>query len=67
MTLIVMAVFPWLLIAAGGWLGYQLVRQNGRILLRLEAIEKQFSRRSGAKERQADRPPQGLPVGGGRT
>jgi peroxiredoxin len=31
--------------------------------LRLEAIEKQLSRRSGAKERQADRLPQGLPVG----
>src|SRR5580765_6765796 len=34
------AVLPWLLIAVGTWLGYQLVRQNGRILLRLESIEK---------------------------
>ena len=49
---------PWLLIAAGMWLGYQLVRQNGRILLRLEAIEKQIEPRAEAK-REAG----GLPVG----
>ncbi len=30
------------MIGVGSWLGYQLVRQNGRILLRLEAIEKQL-------------------------
>jgi peroxiredoxin len=62
-TLIVAAVLPWLLIAVGAWLGYQIVRQNGRILLRLEAIEKQLGRISGAKKRQAARPPEGLPVG----
>jgi peroxiredoxin len=44
-TLDVAAIFPWLLIAVGGWLGYQLVRQNGRILLRLEAIEKRLANR----------------------
>ena len=35
-------VLPWLLIALGTWLGYQLVRQNGRILLRLESIEERL-------------------------
>jgi peroxiredoxin len=40
-------VFPWLLIAVGSWLGYQLVLQNGRILLRLEAIEKHLVPRAG--------------------
>ena len=40
MSLVFGTVLPWLLIAVGAWLGYQLVRQNGRILLRLEAIEK---------------------------
>jgi peroxiredoxin len=34
-------VLPWLLLGFGCWLGYQLVRQNGRILLRLEALESQ--------------------------
>jgi peroxiredoxin len=63
MTFLVAAVFPWLLIAVGAWLGYQLLRQNGRILLRLEAIEKQLGRRAGAKEREATRRPEGLPVG----
>ena len=52
-------VVPWLLIALGIWLGYQLVRQNGRILLRLEAIEKTLTPRAGAKPRQ----PAGLPLG----
>jgi peroxiredoxin len=61
-TLLVAAVFPWLLLAVGMWLGYQLVRQNGRILLRLEAIEKQLGRQS-AKQRKAARPPEGLPIG----
>lgn len=30
---------PWLLLGLGGWIGYQLIRQNGRILLRLEGLE----------------------------
>ena len=37
-TVIFGLVLPWLLITAGTWLTYQLARQNGRILLRLEAI-----------------------------
>src|SRR2546423_213511 len=31
-----------LAILAGCWLGWQLLRQNGRILLRLEELEKRF-------------------------
>ncbi len=58
-TLVFGTVLPWLLIVVGGWLGYQLVRQNGRILLRLEAIEK----RLGARPSEQHRERQGLPVG----
>lgn len=32
-------ILPWLLMGFACWLGYQLVRQNGRILLRIGAIE----------------------------
>src|SRR6266705_700082 len=32
----------WLLIGVGGWLGWQLLRQNGRILLRLDELEKRL-------------------------
>ena len=54
------SVLPWLLIGVGTWLGFQLVRQNGRLLLRLETIEKQLSAsRARAKSREAG----GLPVG----
>ena len=56
---IVAAIFPWLLIAIGAWLGYQLVRQNGRILLRLEAIEA----RLGKHPAEDPRKPVGLPIG----
>jgi peroxiredoxin len=62
-TLLVAAILPWLLIAVGLWLGYQLVRQNGRILLRLEAIEKQLGCHS-AKQQKSARSPEGLALGG---
>jgi peroxiredoxin len=54
-------VLPWLLIAFGIWLGYQLVRQNGRILLRLESIEQHLPivERAPTKSRE----PKGLPIG----
>ena len=60
MTAIVFGmVLPWLLVALGAWLGYQLVRQNGRILLRLDSIENQLRPRDGAQHPEAG----GLPVG----
>ncbi len=60
MTAIIFATaLAWLLIAVGAWLGYQFVRQNGRILLRLESIEKQLGPRAAAPRRE----PGGLPVG----
>jgi peroxiredoxin len=63
MTIVFGTVFPWLLIAVGTWLAYQFVRQTGRILLRLEAIEKHIGRgagpRAGAERQEAG----GLPLG----
>jgi peroxiredoxin len=60
MTAIVFgSVLPWLLVAVGTWLGYQLVRQNGRILLRLESIEQQLGQRAPPQRREQG----GLPVG----
>jgi peroxiredoxin len=63
MTIVFGIVLPWLLIAIGTWLAHELVRQNGRILLRLESIEQQIGTgarpRTGAKQREAG----GLPVG----
>jgi peroxiredoxin len=51
-TLIFGTVLPWLLLAVGAWLGYQLIRQNGRILLRLEAIDKRLSPRGDGKPKK---------------
>ncbi len=59
MTVVFGTVLPWVLLGTGTWLGYQLVRQNGRILLRLEAIEK----RLGARPPEPRREREGLPVG----
>lgn len=58
-TFVFGTVMPWLPIGIGTWLAYQLVRQNGRILLRLEAIEQRIGSRGGAKGREVG----GLPLG----
>lgn len=34
--------FVWLAILVGGWLGWQLLRQNGRLLLRLDELEERL-------------------------
>src|SRR5262249_9406943 len=59
MTLVFGMVLPWLLLAVGAWLGYQIVRQNGRILLRLESIEKRLARGDTGQRHEA----RGLSVG----
>jgi peroxiredoxin len=58
MTIVFGTVLPWLLITIGTWLANQIVRQNGRILLRLEAIEKQIRPRA-----EVQREAGGLPIG----
>ena len=40
MSILFAMVLPWLLVVVGGWLVWQLIAQNGRIVLRLEAIER---------------------------
>jgi peroxiredoxin len=54
---IVSLVIAWIALLALCWLGWQLLRQNGRLLLRLEALEQRLD--------ELDSPPQpeGLPVG----
>lgn len=37
-------VFTWAALAFGVWFGYQLLRQNGRVLLRVEALEDEIER-----------------------
>ena len=46
----------WVIVALGCWLGYQLLRQNGRIMLRLEALEGQLAQLLPPE-------PDGLPLG----
>src|SRR2546427_3406141 len=41
---------PWLVVGLGCWLGWQLLRQNGRMLLRLEALEQRLADREIASE-----------------
>lgn len=57
---LLIAVLPWLFIAPGCWLFYQLLRQNGRVLLRLEALEEQAAQLGAASASQA---PPGLEPG----
>ena len=37
-------VLPWVIVALGCWIGYQFVQQNGRILLRLDALDDRLER-----------------------
>ena len=59
MTIVFGTVLPWLLIAIGTWLAYQFVRQTGRILVRLEAIEQRIGPGSQSKRQEGS----GLPLG----
>src|SRR5437879_13781318 len=52
-------VLTWIAILAGGWLGWQLLRQNGRLLLRLDELEKRLDE----LEFGGSEDPKGLPVG----
>jgi hypothetical protein len=53
---------PWLLVGTGCWLVYQLARQNGRMLLRLEGLEEQVGLLRGLLELESNAP-KNLPVG----
>jgi peroxiredoxin len=55
-------VIPWLFVAFGCWLGYQLLRQNGRILMHLETLEQRLGPLPTAPT-AAPSPPPGLPIG----
>jgi peroxiredoxin len=59
MALVFGTVLPWLLLAVGAWLGYQLLCQNGRILLRLESIERRLGARPVSQRQEAG----GLAIG----
>ena len=41
--LVITLVLAWLAIVLVGWLGWQLLRQNGRMLLRVEELEKRLN------------------------
>lgn len=66
MELIICGIaLPWLVVALGCWLGFQLLRQNGRMLLRLEALEARLSESpvAPAPTAPARREPEQLPLG----
>lgn len=49
-------VFTWAALAFGGWFGYQLLRQNGRVLLRVEALEDEIEQIAAAGDKPRARP-----------
>ena len=57
--LTIIVALAWLLIGVGGWLGWQLLRQNGRMLLRLDELEKRLKELEFGETDQ----PEGLPIG----
>jgi thiol-disulfide isomerase/thioredoxin len=69
MDLLVFGILlPWSIVGLRCWIGYHLIRQNGRLLLRLEAIETQLTRLGSVSAlrpgpQAASSGPRGLPVG----
>jgi peroxiredoxin len=68
MSLVIFGILlPWLFVGLCCWVGCQLIRQNGRILLQLEAMEQRFAGLQAAplpnQPAAAAAAPQGLPIG----
>jgi peroxiredoxin len=62
----VLVVLPWVIVGLGCWIGYQLVRQNGRILLRMQSLQQELGElRRGMIPAPPAAPgtPAGLPLG----
>src|SRR5437762_12564153 len=57
--MIIGLALAWAVIFVGVWLGWQLLRQNGRLLLRLDEVEKRLE----ALEFGGDEEPAALPLG----
>jgi len=57
--MVIAVAFAWIVVLVLAWLGWQLLRQNGRILLRIEALEKRLDE----SEFGGPATPEGLPVG----
>jgi peroxiredoxin len=53
-ALIITIILQWVVIGAGCWLGWQLLRQNGRMLLRLDELERRLDEwEFGERDQQA--------------
>ena len=49
----IVGVLPWLAVGFGTWLAYQFFLQNGRILLRLEALDKKIGQLAAAHAKES--------------
>src|SRR5262245_2555002 len=58
-VMVIGLLLTWIAILAGVWLGWQLLRQNGRLLLRIEALEEFLNE----LELGESASPAGLPIG----
>jgi peroxiredoxin len=67
LTLVLGVILPWSIVALGCWLGYHLLRQYGRMLLRLESLEQQLAalaaQAAQAQSSLQESIPPALPVG----
>lgn len=64
--MILLVALAWVVVAIGCWIGYQLIKQNGRILLQFDFLRQQLSelKSSGLQAPQAAPPmPSGLAIG----
>jgi peroxiredoxin len=57
------SMLPWAIVACLCWVGFQLVQQNGRLLLRLEALEQQLAHVGASAAMPQQAMPAGLAIG----
>jgi peroxiredoxin len=68
MDLIIVGIaLPWLVVGLGCWLGYQLLRQNGRLLLHLERLEGRLAQLTAAPSAAPAAPAPALPAAAGAS
>ena len=63
MIMILITILPWAIVTGLCWVGYQLIQQNGRLLLRLEALEQRLANLAVPSATPQPSVPTGLPIG----
>ena len=63
MPMILITILPWAVVAGLCWVGYQLIQQKGRMLLRADALKQRLANLAVPSATPKQSVPTGLPIG----